>query len=88
MNPTEPTSHLPSSDEFPVIQESTGNGSTSLAERVAEKTWELLDERISASDLAQLNRDLESSIEARVAYTDAITLHVGLTDLFAAKRSS
>ena len=86
MNPTEPNSNVPSSDHFPIIQDSNEAAPSSLTERVTEKTWQLLDETISPSDLDQLNRDLITSAEARKAYLNAVNLHLGLKDFFEGQR--
>ena len=53
-----------------------------LVERVNHLTWQLLDELISEEEMAQLNRDLESSSEARQAYLDAMQMHCDLQRFF------
>ena len=81
MNPLEPTTPLSANHDFQVVN-SKQLTSSEVADRVSLKTWELMDDQISESDLEQLNRDLESSVEARLAYVEALTMHVDLMQLF------
>ena len=57
--------------------------STALADEVQELVWAMLDERVSAAEIARLERLITAQPRARAAYIHCMAMHAELRAFFA-----